>query len=80
MATYDWFSELGHTIVPIKSKVGTFDEIRHMDVNELKAFTRQSENKAANDRVFKAPFRANNSDRVISSQLLYARNRLRLSS
>jgi hypothetical protein len=78
MATYDWISELG--LKPIKSKVGKFDEIRHMNVSELKAFTRQPDNKAADNRVVKNVRRASERDRLISSQLVYARNRLRLTS
>ena len=81
MATYDWISALDlKRIIPIKSKVGKFDEIRHMNVSELKAFTRQPENKAADNRVVKDVRRASKGDRMISSQLVYARNRLRLTS
>jgi len=80
MATHDWVSELNINIVPIKSKIGKFDKIRHMNVSELKAFTRQPSNKAADSRVVKNVRRASERDRLISSQLVYARNRLRLTS
>ena len=80
MATYDWMSVLGLKESAIKPKADKFDEIRHMNVNELKAFTRRPENKAADNRVVKNVRRASKDDRMISSQLVYARNRLRLTS
>ena len=56
------------------NQAGTFDEIRVMNQHELRAFIR--DNRGIQVKIMSG--RYNESERIVSSQVIYAKNRLRL--